>query len=111
MSHLEQDVASESSDDEVVPSSLNHNAAPYVPQVPEVPNVVNEDEDLSATNATLSAPLNVLNPTPDSPRRHLHMVKAHPPTQMLSSTNEGIQTRSSYATLIANHYVSYRLSD
>ena len=54
----------------------------------------------------LRATTNVLRPTmPDSisPRRHLHMVKAHPPTQMLSSVTEGVRTRSSYETLLANH--------
>ena len=31
------------------------------------------------------------------------MVKAHPPTQMLSSTTDGIRTRSSYETLLGDH--------
>ena len=31
------------------------------------------------------------------------MVKAHPPTQMLGSVTDGVRTRSSYETLLANH--------
>ena len=65
--------------------------------------MVSEDDDLSATSPPLSTIANALSPTPTSPRRHLHMVKAHPPTQMLSSTTDGVRTRSSYETLLANH--------
>ena len=78
-----------------------------------VQNVVSTGGDLSATTPILSMPGNVTSPTipsasntleePTSPRRNLHMVKAHPPSQMLRSTTDGVRTRSSCNTLLANH--------
>ena len=83
---MQDEDQSESSDEEVGALTLNHNAAPYVPQSSEAEQVTNEDQDLRSPDHDLRATANFLSstmPEPISPRRHLHMVKAHPPTQML----------------------------
>ena len=105
MTQDQDDDSSESSDEEVGASTLNPNATPYVPQSSEE-QVKNEDQNLRSPAQDVRAPTNDLRPTiqePVSPRRNLHMVKAHPPTQMLSSVTDGVRTRSSYETLLANH--------
>ena len=101
----QDDDSSESSDEEVGASNLNHNATPYVPQSSEE-QVTIEDQDLRSPALDVRAPPNVLRPTisePVSLRRNLYMVKAHPPTQILSYVTEGVRNRSSYETLLANH--------
>ena len=106
MTQMQDEDQSESSDKEVGASTLNHNAAPYVPQRSEAEQVTNEDQDMRSPDQDLRATTNVLRPTmpePIYPRRHLHMVKAHTPTQMLSSVTEGVRNRSSNETLLANH--------
>ena len=89
------DDSSDSSDEEVGASTLNSNASPYVPQSSEE-LVTNEEQDLRTPTQDVRATTTVLRPTNS-------MIRAHPPTQMLSSVTDGVRTRSSYETLLANH--------
>ena len=89
------DESSESSDEEAGASSLNINATPFVPQSSEE-LVTGEEEDLRT-------PTQEVRETTTGLRSTNSMIRAHPPTQMLSSVTDGVRTRSSYETLLANH--------
>ena len=94
MDFNQDNVDVESSDSDEASPSLNPQAAPFVPLAQD--DQASEDDVPSSPRASTSQV------DPVSPPRIHSMVKAHPPSQMLSSTTSGIRTRSSYENLIAN---------
>ena len=92
------------SDDDEAPPSLNPQAEHFVPQTQDEP-VVEDDGDILSESVLLTrSPIGLNSPNvpsastsqryPTSPRRVHPMIKAHPPSQILSSTTSGVRTQS-----------------
>ena len=102
MDFTKENVDADSSDSDEASPSLNPQAEPFVPQALGDP-VFENDDSLSEHSPLTSTPIGLYDPiTPSastyqvepmsSPRIH-SMIKAHPPSQMLSSTALGVRTR------------------
>ena len=112
MNFTKDTVDDDSSDNDEAPPLLNPQAEPFVPQTQGEPVAEDEVDILREPIPLTSTPIGLIYPaTPSactsqvdltSPRRVHSMIKAHPPSQMLSSTTSRVRTRSSYETLIAN---------
>ena len=94
MDFTKENVDADSNDSDEASPSLNPQAEPFVPIAQD--DQASEENDPSTPRASTSQV------EPMSPTRVHSMIKAHPPSQMLSSTTSGIRTRSSYENLIAN---------